>query len=107
MRHVTDTGDGGQAERPSARLGARHPHRRIERGRPLVDLVEQRGEVAGEGVERSARRDDVDEPEERRPELGVARSEIDRLVVDRPDRMVGVRRERLRQRAADAPGLVL
>ena len=99
---MTHAGGGGEPERPRAGLRVGHPHRRVERRRPLVDLVEERAQVTGEVVERAARRHHVDEAEQRRAQLGVARGELHRLVVQRLDRVAGGGRERIGELATDA-----
>jgi hypothetical protein len=73
--------------------------------RTLVDLVQQRAQVAGEIVEGSARGHDVDEPEERRAQLGVAGREVQARVVERLQRVAGVGGKRLGELEADAPNL--
>ena len=63
--------------------------------------------MAREVVERAARRHHVDEPEQRSPQLLVARGELHRPGVERPHRMARDRGKCGRELAADAPDLVL
>ena len=59
-------------------------------------------EVAGEVVERPARGRHVDEPEERRAQLGVARGQLHRALVDGLERVPRARGKRVRELAPDA-----
>ena len=63
--------------------------------------------MAGEVVERSARRRDVDQPEEGGAELGVLGGALEGAGVERPDRMARARGERLGQSGADGAQLGL
>jgi hypothetical protein len=63
--------------------------------------------VAREVVHVAAGRHDVDEAEQRRLELRVARREIHRLVVERLQRAQGGRRQRVRQPLPDREQLLL
>ena len=99
--HVLDAAGGGGAERGPARLRVRDPHRRRDRRRGVRNLLEEAGQMAREVVERAARRDDVDEPEQRRAQLAVARGELHRPRVERPHRMARGGRERGGQLGAD------
>ena len=99
VRHPPHAGGGRGAERRAAGLRAAHPHRHADRRGRLLDLAEEAGEVAREVVERPAGGHDVDEPEQRRLELGVLRREVHRLLVDRLQR-VARDRHRGRQTAA-------
>ena len=87
VRHVADTGGDRRSERHSSRLGVAGLHRHLERRRAVVNLPGEGSEVLGEIVERVARRRDVDEPEERRAELGVLGREPHRALVDRSQRV--------------------
>ena len=93
--HVDDRGSGGKAERAGAGLRVRHPDRHVERRGPVVHLVQERAQVAGEVLERAARRYHVDEAVRRRAQLGVARRELHRLVVQRLHRVAGGRLKRI------------
>ena len=62
--------------------------------------------MAGEVVERAAGGDDVDEPEQRRPQLLIAGGELHRPRVQGAQRLAGARRERGGQGLADAAQLV-
>ena len=66
------------AARPG--LGAGHAHRRLDRRRALVHLLQVVGQVAGEVVERAAGRRHVHEAEQRRAQLGVLRGQLHRLL---------------------------
>ncbi len=63
--------------------------------------------MAREIVERAARRNDVDEPEQRRPQLAVAGGELHRPGIERSERMPRAGRERRGEIAADLPDLIL
>jgi hypothetical protein len=101
VRHVLHAGRRGGAERLAPGPGLRHPHRDLQRRRAVVDLVEEAAEVAREVVERAAGGDDVDEAEQRRPEVGVLRGEVHRLVVDRLQRVAARPRQRRGEIAPD------
>ena len=72
-----------------------------------MDLAEVAGQVAGQLIERATRRRDVHEPEERGAQLVVARCQPHGLLVERPHRRSGARREGGGEVAADPPELVL
>jgi hypothetical protein len=95
------------AERAAPGLRVAHLHGGGDRRRVVVDLPEEAGQVAGEVVERPARGDDVDEPEERGLEVGVGGREVHRLGVERLERVPRRGRHRGRQRLADAEQLAL
>ena len=102
MRHVAHAGGAGGAERGAAGLRIAHLHRRAQRRRAVVDLLEKAGQVGGEIVERAAGRHDVDEAKQRGAQLVVLRGEVHGTIVERLQRLATVARERLVQRAADA-----
>ena len=91
VRHVTHAGGRGGADRGAAGLDVGHPHRRGQRRRGVGDLAQELAQVAGEVVERTAGRRDVDEPEQRRAQLPVGRGQVHRPLVDRPERVAGAR----------------
>ena len=72
-----------------------------------LDLAEEAGQVAGEVVERAARRDDVDEAEQRGLQLAVLGGELHRLLVGELERVARRRRHRRRQPLADGEQLLL
>ncbi len=105
--HVPDPGGAGGAERRAPGLRVAHPHRRPQRRRAPVDLLEVAGQVGGEVVERAAGGHDVDEAKERRAQLGVLGGELHRAVVERLERVAAMGWERPGQRAPRALDLAL
>ena len=93
VRHVAHPGRGGRPERGSSRAGAGHPHRRLDRGRALVDLLQVLGQMPREVVERAAGRRHVDEAEQRGSQLGVLGGELHRLLVEGTQRIARSRGE--------------
>ena len=95
---------------PSAARPARvcaHGHRRLQRRRPVADLVEEAGQVAGQVVEVATGGHDVDEAEQGGAQLGVARREVHGPVVQRADRMARVAGQRAREVAPNRQDLGL
>ena len=82
-------------------------HRHLERRRAVVHLPGEGREVLGEVVERAARGRHVDEPEERRAQLGVLGGDPHRALVDRPQRMPRGRRQAVDELATDRADLGL
>ena len=92
------------AAAPSAVRAARLSEIRIAAasgGGRVRYLAQELAQVAGEVVERAARRGDVDEPEQGGFELLVGRGEVHRPGVERPQRVAGARGKRGRQIGAD------
>ena len=106
VRHVAHAGGGGHAERAAARLRVAHLHRDSHGRRGRLQLAEEAGQVPRQVVEAAARRDDVDEAEQRRLELGVGGGEVHRPVVERLQRIARARQRR-RQPSADVEQLAL
>ena len=106
VREQTEAEGGPTVDRRTAILGAAclavaHLHRDADgRGRRL-DLGQEARQVACQVVEVAAGRHDVDEAEQRGLELGVARGEVHRLVVERLQRAARGRRQALPQAPAD------
>jgi hypothetical protein len=99
--HVLDAARGGGAQRGAPGLAAAQPHGLLERHGLLVDLREEAAEVLREVVDRPAGGDHVDEAEQRRLELRVARGEVHRLVVECRQRSPDGGGHRLRQLPPD------
>ena len=87
---MPDAAGGRPAEGDAPRPGVRDLHRRGERRRRLGELVKEAGQMAGEVVERPAGRGDVDEPEQRGPQLAIAGGELHGAGVERAQRLAGV-----------------
>ena len=87
VRHVADPGCGRRAQRRAARLRAGHLHRRLDRRRAVVHLLEVAGQVPRQVVERAAGGGDVHEAEQRGAQLGVLRGQLHRALVDHAERM--------------------
>lgn len=102
------SGGGCRSERGAAGgRGAGHPHRRAQRLWLVVDIAEKADQVGGEIVRRAAGGGDVNEAKQGRSKLVVARREIHRALVERPDRMAAVGGEGLGELAADELDLTL
>ena len=93
VRHPLDAGRGRRAERRAPGARGSHAHRDLDRRRRIVDVVEERRQMAREVVERAAGGHDVDEAKQRGAQLLVLGGELHRAVVERAQRSARTLRE--------------
>jgi hypothetical protein len=91
VRHVPHAGGRRGAQRGSPRARLAHAHGGPQGRRLLVDRLEVAGQVAGQLIQRPARRGHVHEPEQGRAELRVLGRQLHRLVVERTHRIARAR----------------
>jgi hypothetical protein len=101
VRHVADAERRGDPQRPAPGRPLGGAHRRADRYRALVDLVEVLAQVPCQLRRRAAGRRHVDEAKERRPQLLVVRRRLHGTLVERPHRMAERRWQPVVERAAD------
>ena len=107
MGQVAHPAGGRRPQRGAPRARARHPHGHRQRRGRLGHLLQVADEVAGEIVQRAARRHHVDEAKQRRPQLAVAGGHLHGARVEGLERLARGGRERRRERLADLAQLGL